>query len=54
MYCDTSQSTELKLAGPHNKPYGVRGLGTHYHMRFDPKLGHGTYAIYRIPCSFTY
>ena len=31
-----------------------RGLGKHYHMRFDPKLGYGTYGICCIPCDCTF
>ena len=26
-------------------------MGNHYHLRFDPKLGHGIYAIRCIPCA---
>ena len=27
-------------------------MDNHYHLRFDPKLGHGICAILRIPCAF--
>ena len=49
MYCATNQFTELSCCGPHNKPPGVRGLGKHYHIHFNPKLGHGTCEINHIP-----
>ena len=45
MYCATNQFPELKFLGTHNKPHGVHGLGKHYHIRFDTKLGHGICAI---------
>ena len=54
MYCATNQFHDLNFIGIHNKPHGVRGLGKNYHMRFDTKLGHGTYAIRCIPCDCTY
>ena len=47
MYCDTNQP----FFCPHPKPHGARGLSKHYHLRFDPKLGHGICAICRIPCA---
>ena len=53
MYCATKQFPELKFLGPQNKPNGVHGLGKNHHMRFDPKLGHGTYAIRFTPCACT-
>ena len=49
----TNQFPELKFLGPHNKPHGVRGLGKNYYKCFDPKLGHGRYAIRPIPCACT-
>ena len=52
-HCYTNQFTELKFLGPQNKPNGVCGLGMHYHMRFDTKLGHVTYEICQIPCDCT-
>ena len=52
-YCATNHFPELKFLGPQNKPHGVRGLGKYYHMRFDTKLGHGTYAIRFISCACT-
>ena len=51
VYCNINQFTELPLCGPHSKPHGERGLGKHYHLRFDPKLGMGKCAIFRIPCA---
>ena len=51
MYCDTNQLLELPLCCPHRKPHGARGLSKHYHLRFDPKLGHGICAIRRTPCA---
>ena len=48
MYCDTNQFPALPLCGPHPKPRGARGLSKHYHLLFDPKLGHGIYEIFRI------
>ena len=42
IYCNKNQFPELLLCVTHNKPHGVRGLSNHYHMRFDPKIGHGT------------
>ena len=51
MYCNTNQFPALPFCGPHSKPRGTRGLGKHYHLRFDPKLGMGVCAIRRIPCA---
>ena len=42
IYCNKNQFPELLLCVTHNKPHGVRGLSNHYHMRFEPKIGHGT------------
>ena len=53
IYFTKNQFPELEFLGPHNKTHGVHGLGTHYHMRFDTKLGHGTYEIFRIPSDCT-
>ena len=53
MYCATNQFTKLNFIGPQNKPLGVIGLGKHNQIRFDPKLGHVTYAIRFIPCACT-
>ena len=50
MYCDTKQFPELPFFVPHPKPRGSRGLSKHYHLRFDPKLGHFICEICRIPC----
>ena len=51
MYCNKDQLPELPFCGPHPKPHGKRGLSKHYHLRFDPKLGHGICAICFIPCA---
>ena len=51
MYCNKNQFPASPFCGPHSKPYGARGLGKHYHLRFDPKLGMGVCAICRIPCA---
>ena len=50
MYCNTNQLPTLPFCGPHYKPHGARGLGKHYHLRFDPTLGMVKCAIRRIPC----
>ena len=49
MYCNTNHFTPLPFCGPHSKPHGARGLGKHYHLSFDPKLGMGKCAIRRTP-----
>ena len=51
MYCNTNQFPALPFCGPHSKPHGARRIGKHYHFRFDPKLGMGKCAIFRIPCA---
>ena len=53
MYCATNQLPGLNVLGTHNKPHGVRGIGKHSYMYFDPKLVHCTYAIRSIPCDCT-
>ena len=53
MYCATNQFPKIKFLGPYKKPHGVCGLDKHYHTCFDPKPGHDTYEIRRIPCDFT-
>ena len=45
IYCNTNQLPELTFCGPYYKPHGERGLGKHYHLRFDHKLGMGVCAI---------
>ena len=37
--------------GPHPNPPGSRGLSKYYHLRFDPKLGHGICEILCISCA---
>ena len=51
IYCDINQFPTLPFCGPHSKPHGARGSIKHYHLRFDPQLGHGICAICRIPCA---
>ena len=51
IYCDTNQLPQLTFCGSHTNPHGERGLGKHYHIRFDQNLGHGICEILRIPCA---
>ena len=51
MYCNKNKFPALPFCGPHSKPHGARGMSKHYHLRFDPKLGNGACAIFRIPCA---
>ena len=51
MYCDTDQLPTLPFFGSYTKPHGSRGWSNHYHLLFDPNLGHGVCAILRIPCA---
>ena len=51
MYCDTNQFPTLPFCGSNPNPHGARGLGKHYHLRFNPNQGRGIYAIHRIPCA---
>ena len=51
IYCDTNKLPKLIFCGSHQKLHGERGLGKHYHLRFDTKLVHGICAIFRIPCA---
>ena len=51
MYLDTNQLPELPFFGPRPKPHVARGLSKNYHFHFDPKLGNGICAIFRIPCA---
>ena len=52
MCCNTTQFPELSFSRSYSKPHGARRLSKHYHLRFDPKLGMGVYAILRIPCAW--
>ena len=52
MFLNTNRFPELQICGPHTKPHGVRGFSKHYHMWFDPKLGHVICAMCQIPCAF--
>ena len=45
MFCNANQFPSLTFCGPHTKPHGVRGSSKNYHMRFDPKQGHGICSI---------
>ena len=40
IYCDTNRFPVLQLCGSHPKNHGARGLVNHYHICFDPNLGH--------------
>ena len=51
IYRDTNRFPTLPFCGSHPKPHGGRGLDNHYHLRFDPKLGHGICSIGLIPCA---
>ena len=51
IYFYTNQFPILPFCGSYSKPRGARGLNKHYHLRFDPKLGHGICAILRIECA---
>ena len=51
IYCNTNYLPELPFCGTNPKPHGSRGLSKHYHLHFDPKLGHGICEIFRIPCA---
>ena len=51
MYCDINKFPTLPFCGSHPKPYGARGLGKNYHLRFDPNLYYGICYISRIQCS---
>ena len=51
MYCNKNQFPSLPFYGSHSKPHGARGLGKHYHLRFDSKLGIRECTISRIPCA---
>ena len=49
----TNHFPELPFYGTHKKPHGVHGLSKHYHMHFDPKIGHGTCEINYTHCAYT-
>ena len=51
MYRDTNQLPALQLCGSNKNPHGARGLGKHYHIHFDPNLGHGICEIRHITCA---
>ena len=51
MYCNKNQFPSLPFCGPYSKPHVARGLSKHYHLSFDPKLGNGVCAIFRITCA---
>ena len=52
MYCGTNQLPTLQFCVTHPKPHVTRRLSKHYHLRFDPKLGHGMCTIRHIACAF--
>ena len=52
IYYNTNQLPELPFCGPHPIPHGARVSIKHYHLRFDPKLGHVIYAICHIPYDY--
>ena len=52
MYCNTNQFPALSFCGPYSKPHGAKDLSKHNHLRFDPKLGNGVCAIFRISCAY--
>ena len=52
IFCHANQFSSFPFCVPHTKPQDVRGLSKQYHMRFDPKLGHGIYAIHCINCAY--
>ena len=49
IYCDTNRFQKLPFCGPHPNHHGARGLIKHYHLRFDPNIGHVICAIAHIP-----
>ena len=51
VYCNKNQLPSLPVCGPHFKPHDARGLGKHYNLRFNPKLGMRECAIRFIPCA---
>ena len=51
MYFNTNQFSELSFCGPHMKPRGARGLSKYYRLCFDPKIGNGICANFRILCT---
>ena len=51
IYCDTNQFPKLPFFGSHTKPNRARRVGKQYNLRFDPNIGHGICAIFRITCS---
>ena len=51
IHCYTNQIPTLPFYGSHPKLHGARGLSKHYHLLFDPNLGHVICAIHRIPCT---
>ena len=54
IFYNTNQFPSLQVFVPHTKPQGVIGLSKYYHMKFDQKIGYGTYDIRIIPCSCVY
>ena len=52
IYCTKNHFTQFPPSPPQNKPHGAHGLGKHYHMRFNTKLGHVTCEIHCITCAY--
>ena len=52
VYCNINQFPALPFCGTYSKPRGAISLIKHYHLRFDPKLGHGVCTIRLISCAF--
>ena len=51
MFFNTNQFLSLSFCGPHKKPHRVKGSSKHYHLWFDPKIGHRTCGIWWIICA---
>ena len=45
-----SKCPKLSIANGRNEVYGSGTVLSHYHYRFDPRIGHGKFAMRRIPC----
>ena len=51
-YCNKNQFPEFSFCGPHNKLHGFCRFSKNFQINFDPKLGHGTCAMYLITCVY--
>ena len=47
---DKVKFPKLNIANGRNKVYGSGTVLSHYHYRFDPRIGHGKRAMRRILC----